>query len=340
MCRINVLYQFNEAYVTFAGVSMTSLYENNKDIEELDTYILAENISEESKNDLIANAKKYERKLIFFETQQLVDYMKQVGIPSYRNSYATNMKMFIPQFLNEEIERLIYIDSDTIIMQSIRGFYEMDMQGKPIAMGLDSLGGRHKLYIGFSEADDYYNAGIILYDMKQWREQGCTEQIMDHVKNVRSHYMSPDQDLINVVLKNNICRFDLRYNLQPHHMVYSVKQMSIFFPQKNYYDSLQVEDAVKNPVIFHTFRFLGEFPWHLNSLHPATKLFDQYLRLSYWKGYAKIVSEQNSTVFKAERLLYKILPKTVFLLFFKMSYERFIAKASRASMKQKNISEM
>lgn len=337
---VNVLYQFNEAYVVFAGVSMTSLYENNKDIDDLNTYILAENVSEESKRELIENAKRYGRKLVFFETEKLVDYMKQVGIPPYRNSYATNMKMFIPQFLDESIERLLYIDSDTVIERSIKAFYEMDMQGKPIAMGLDSLGGRHKLYIGLNETDDYYNAGIILYDMEQWRKQQCTEKIVYHVKHVRAHYMSPDQDLLNVVLKNNICRFDLRHNLQPHHMVYSIKQIKRFFEQENYYSDKEVKDAVANPVIIHTFRFLGEFPWHLDNVHPAKTMFDKYLEKSQWKVYVRKITEQNSIVFKVERLLYKILPKTIFLLLFKINYERFIYKASKASEKQENISEM
>lgn len=334
------LYQFNEAYVVFAGVSMTSLYENNRDIVELNTYILVENISEESKKSLISNAEKYGRRLIFFETEKLVEYMKEVGIPPYRNSYATNMKMFIPQFLNENIERLLYIDSDTVITDSIKDFYEMDMQGKPIAMGLDSLGGKHKLLIGLNEVDDYYNAGIILYDMEQWRKQQCTEKIVNHVKHVRAHYMSPDQDLLNVVFKNNICRFDLRHNLQPHHMAYTVKQMKRFFNQKNYYSDVEVENAVRNPIIVHTFRFLGEFPWHLNNIHPANDLFDKYLKMSYWFDYSKKVTEQNSMVFKIERMLYKILPKSVFLCVFKVNYDRFINKASKASQKRENISEM
>lgn len=337
---VNVLYQFNEAYVVFAGVSMTSLYENNKNIEELNTYILAENVSEESRKSLVTNAKKYGRELEFFETEKLVDYMKQVGIPPYRNSYATNMKMFIPQFLDENIDRLLYIDSDTIVEKSIKEFYEMDMQGKPIAMGLDLLGGKHKLYIGLKEDDDYYNAGIILYDMEQWRKQQCTEKIVHHVKNVRAHYMSPDQDLLNVVLKNNICRFDLRHNLQPHHMAYSTKQMNRFFKQENYYSDKEVKDAAENPVIIHTFRFLGEFPWHLDNAHPAKDKFDRYLEISQWKGYIRQTTEQNSIVFKVERLLYKMLPKSLFLLLFKINYERFIYKASKASEKQENISEM
>lgn len=337
---VNILYQFNDAYAVFAGVSMTSLFENNKDIVDLKVFVLDENISGERKKELEENAQRYNRDIIFYETDQLVEYMKEIGIPAYRNSYATNMKMFFPQFFNMDIDRLLYIDSDTVIKDSIQSLYRMDMQGKPIAMGLDVLGYKHKLYVGHGKDDHYFNAGIILYDVRRWKDEDWTEKIIDHVRNVRAHYMSPDQDLLNVVLKDNIAVFDLRNNLQPLHMVYSNKRIQRYFPQKNYYNVKEIQDALNNPVIVHTFRFLGEFPWHKDSLHPAVKDFDQYLGCSVWKEYKKLPSEQSGLVFKIERMLYRILPKSLFLLIFKWNFDFFIYRASKASEKQENIAQM
>lgn len=337
---VNILYQFNDAYAVFAGVSMTSLFEHNRDIADLRVYVLDEDISRARKEELEDNARKYNRSITFYETKQLVEYMKEIGIPSYRNSYATNMKMFLPHFLEDDLDRLLYIDSDTIIKASIKSLYRMDMDGKSIAMGLDVMGGKHKLYIGHGREDNYYNAGIILFDVTRWKSEDCTQKIVDHVKQVRAHYMSPDQDLLNVVFKDNIAVFDLRNNLQPLHMAYTTAQIQRYFPQKNYYDKSVIQKALENPVILHTFRFLGEFPWHKDSLHPAVKEFDYYLKLSVWKGYQKLPTEQDGFVFKIERMLYRCMPKEVFLLIFKLNYDRFIYKASKASEKRENIAQM
>ena len=38
--HMNVLYQFNEKYAPYAGVSITSLFENNKNADEICVYIL------------------------------------------------------------------------------------------------------------------------------------------------------------------------------------------------------------------------------------------------------------------------------------------------------------
>lgn len=337
---VNILYQFNDTYAVFAGVSMTSLFEHNKDIPDLKVYVLDEDISRARKKELEDNAQRYNRSIIFYETKQLVEYMKEIGIPSYRNSYATNMKLFLPYFLEDDIDRLLYIDSDTIVKDSIKSLYCMDIQDKPIAMGLDVLGWKHKLYVGHAKEDNYYNGGVILFDVEKWRSEDCTQKIVEHIKHVRSHYMSPDQDLLNVVLKDNITVFDLRNNLQPLHMAYTPMQIQHCFPQKNYYDEAVIRNAMDNPVILHTFRFLGEFPWHMNSLHPAVREFDKYLECSVWKEYQKLPTEQDGLVFKIERMLYRCLPKGIFLLIFKFNYDWFIYKASKASEKQENITQM
>lgn len=338
--RLNVLYQFNEKYAPYAGVSMVSLLENNKTIEKLVIYVLAENVSQESISKLTKQVNLYGREIHFIDTQDLVERMKSLGIPEYRGSYATNMKMFVADYIDETIDRLLYIDSDTVICGNISSLITLDMQSKPIAMALDSLGNRHKRLIGLDKNDLYFNAGIILYDIKRWKQEKCTEQIQEHVKNIRAHYMSPDQDLLNVVFCNKILRLDMAYNFQPIHSVYTYKQYKRFFGQKKYYTQEEVSEAVQQPKILHTFRYLGEFPWHKDSLHPHTDFFDKYLNISLWKDYVKVPTEQNGFLFKIEKWLYHIMPKPIFLFLFKINFEIFIWKSNSDSLKQRNNKNM
>ena len=64
MKDINVIYQFNEKYVPYAGVSLTSVLENNKSAETLNVYILGEGISEGSE-------KLLEQEGIFISPKQI-----------------------------------------------------------------------------------------------------------------------------------------------------------------------------------------------------------------------------------------------------------------------------
>ena len=338
--EINVLYQFNEKYAPYAGVSITSLFENNKHVESIVVHILDDRISPISKARLIKTADDYGRKIKFIDTRSLISTMERLKIPKYRGSYSTNMKLFLPMVMTGDMDRLLYIDSDTVICGSLEELFIMDMQGKSVAMSLDSLGKKHKELIGLNKEDNYYNAGVILFDMKAWKNNMCTEQIIDHVKMVRAHYMSPDQDLLNVVLKDDICTIGIQYNYQPVHIVYGNWAYNIFFGQKGYYKNEEVTEARKAPVILHFFRFLGEFPWNKESKHPDTEIFDEYLAMSRWNDYDKQPSEQNGLVFRIERWLYKYMPSFVFLTLFKVNYEIFIKRCERDSRRMLDSAQM
>lgn len=334
---LSVLYQFNEKYVPYAGTSIVSLLENNRDIDDITVYLLGEKVTEASKKKLVSQINIYGRNVVFIDSSFLIIRMKKLGINDYRGSYATNMKMFVSDFISENVERLLYVDCDTVIEGSLKALDSFDMKGNPIAMVLDSMCGSHKQSIGFEKEDVYFNGGVILYDMKVWRQERCTERICQHLENVRNHYMAPDQDIINIVLKGEITRLGVKYNIQPLHVVYEYEQYKRYFGQPGYYTKCEVKEALEKPIIVHFFRYLGEFPWHLNSLHPDTKQFDFYLQKSLWNDYMKKPTELNNFVFRMERWLYRILPRNIFILIFKVNYELFMWKSNKDSAKENSL---
>lgn len=339
--KMNILYQFNEKYAPYACVSMTSLFVNNTQEDEIIVYILVEDdVTEETRQKLQRNAALYGRRIVYLETTELVVKMKELNISKYRGSYSANFKMFITEFLDDSVKRILYVDSDTIIEDSLHFFYHSDLKGKAIAMSIDTLGMRHKLQIGLQNEDDYYNTGVILYDLDIWKKHNCEKKIMDFISNSGRDYPAPDQDIINLTMRNDIVRADMRYNLQPHHMVYSFDALKHFFYSDYYYSKKEGESAMASPVILHTYRFLGQFPWHLDSLHPAAKRFDQYLERSVYRGFIKSETENNTLPFKIERWLYCWMPKNMFLRIFEMNFAHFFRKAERLARKRKTSSQM
>lgn len=326
----NILYQFNEKYAPYAGVSITSLFENNPKAESITVYILGEGLSKDSKDRFRELGDKYKRTIIFKETSDVIDKMKQWGIPSYRGSYAANLRLFLPLFLENDVERIIYIDSDTIIAAPLDELYGIDMQECALGMVLDSLGHKYKQVIGLQEYEQYYNSGIILFDLNNWRKNEWTEKIIQHIKDGNINYSSPDQDLLNVVCKGNIKCIDLKYNMQPVHLVFRTKDYFRCYPKTAYYSDGQIDHAVKHVVIYHFFRFLGEFPWNKGNLHPNNDIFDKYLELSPWKGYQKQESESGMTM-KIEKILFRILPGSIFLFIFSLFHNLYVRKRAEIS---------
>lgn len=327
---VNILYQFNEKYAPYACVSITSLFENNSKADSITVYILGEGLSEDSKDRLRGLGDKYTRTIIFKETSDIIYTMKQWGIPSYRGSYAANLRLFLPLFLENDVERILYIDSDTIIASSLDELYGIEMKECALGMAIDSLGYRYKQTIGFHKDEQYYNSGVILFDLNNWRKNEWTERIIQHIKDGNVNYSSPDQDLLNVVCKGNIKCIDLKYNMQPVHLVFRTKDYFRCYPRTAYYSEDQIDNAVRHVVIYHFFRFLGEFPWNKGNLHPDNNIFDKYLELSPWKEYQKQKSE-SGMVMKTERLLFRILPRSIFLIIFSMFHNLYSRKRAEIS---------
>ncbi len=337
--RMDILYQFNEKYAPYAGASITSLFINNSQAEEIVVWILGEELSADSISRLEHLAEEYHRTIRFVETDGLVSKMKELNMPTYRGSYAANMRLFLPAVLPKEVERILYLDADTIVDADIQEFYDTVLNDCALAMVMDSLGRNHKQDIGLKIGEPYYNSGVILFDMKEWRKQGLTEKIVTHVQQVRAHYPAPDQDLLNVVCKGKILKLSPRYNFQPVHMAFSIKQYIRVYSDYGYYTETELKEAAKQPQIYHFFRFLGEFPWHQNTCHPDAALFDSYLRQSPWADYEKKPAEAD-TVLRIEKRLYQLLPRFVFLYLFKLSHSLFLGQANRQSLQKKIHKEM
>lgn len=325
MDEINVIYQFNEKYVPYAGVSITSLLVNNVDAAAINIFVLGEGLSDKSKDLLLKTASKYGRNVYFPDTKDLLERFRKMGMIPYRGAYSVYLRMFFSELITGEVKRVLYLDADTIVDGDLLPLINYDLEGKSIGMVLESITDDYKLMIGMSRDSEYYNSGVILFDAEKWSSNGYCDRIVDHVRNVRSSYIG-DQDFLNIVCDKDVCRLPMIYNFQPLHKRYSVSQYFSCFGQEPYYLPAEVEAAVDNARIYHCYRWLGDFPWNEGNLHPFKDMFDEYLDKSLWRGYVKAPSDAGSAV-KVEKLLYRILPRIIFIRVFKKAHEIFLQKA-------------
>lgn len=346
---MDILYQFNDKYAPYAGVSLTSLFENNKDVDKITVWIVGEGLSEENTKRLKKTADVYSkcfedgktkecapdsciRQINFVDSDMLIDKMKSLNMPTYRGSYAANVRLFVSEFIPESVDKLLYLDADTIVTGSLEGLFATNLNGNALGMILDSVGENHKCEIGLENTDGYYNSGVLLIDMNVWRSENYTEKIINHVKNVRAQYPSPDQDLLNVVCKSHIKTMPARYNYQPFHSAYSDELYYRYYGKTYYYTKDELDEERKAIVIYHCFRFVGEFPWDKFNVHPFTDLFDEYLYKSEWHDYVKTYKSKDF-VMTIEKIMYRVMPKALFMVFFTIAHGRFYSGANAKSEK-------
>ena len=328
--KMNILYQSDNNYAAYMGVSICSLFENNKESDEINVYVINDSISQENTDKLLEMAEKYSRRIILLDPTDLLQDTSlslTFGCSGKRWNNHSYLKLLFTRMISENIDSLLYIDCDTVVVGDLSDVFRYDLGKNSIGMVQDSLTTYSKTSIGLEDTDRYYNSGVILFNTAAWIENRCEERIINHLKNVRV-YGTIDQDVLNVVLKDEIYTLPIRFNLQPVYIDYSLEQYNrVYKHAEPYYSNDEVRDALLSPVIFHFLRYLGQSPWHKNSMHPCREYFDMYLERSPWEGLQRKEGKKEFA-FKIERLLYKTMPKGLFLRLFHSYHERMIIKSS------------
>lgn len=328
---LNVLYQSDDNYAIFMGVSICSLLENNRAAEEINIYVIDDSISGDMKRQIEQMVGSYQRRVRFVPTESVLNndaIRTAFAYTGMRKNTHSYLKLFVDMLLPDISGRIVYIDCDTAIEGDISPLAEMDMQGHGIGMVLDSLVTDGRCSVGMRADDNYYNSGVILIDLDVWRREHYAERIINHVQNVRT-YGTVDQDILNMEFLHDIYTLPVAYNLQPMHLVYPYKMYAKVYRHKEpYYGEREIAEAVNAPKIIHYLRYVGTSPWHSNSVHPCEGIFDKYLALSPWKDYQK-KPIKSGMLFKIERFLYTVLPKPIFLRIFYVVHERMITKSNQ-----------
>ena len=283
--RMNVLFQCDDRYAAVTGVSLTSLLENNRGAEELHIYLISDRVSEENREKFRLLAQRYGRTIEFLDMSDSSERLEAAGAPKWCGSYAAYGRLFAVGQIEEELDRLLYLDSDTVVTADLSELYSMDLEGAVCAMAQDALCYALYKHIGHRRDEPYYNSGVILFDAAAWKRQGCEAAVFPFIASHGAQLNFPDQDTLNAILKGKIKRLDVKYNffvqfltlgIEENYYVYSLDK------KPHYYSREEMTRAGRSAAIYHY--STGEKPWLKDARCALAELWDRYLQLSPWAG--------------------------------------------------------
>lgn len=310
MEKLDVLYMCNNRFAGIAGISLTSLFMNNRrENISITVYLLLVNVSIENRQRFDTLARQFHQTIHLIDCGNVYQELQDGNIPAYRGSSMTNLRLYFDRFVPDSVERLLYLDSDTLICASLSELSHIDMHGKMLGMGFDAYG---RQFTSHRCPENYYNAGVLLIDCSQWRSGRWYTRIMDYMEKNTVHFSHPDQDIFNIICREEILTLPIKYNFQTVHRLYSDKTYFRSLAPKKYYSIQEIEEARDKPAVLHMIRSLGCNPWNYKSSHPDTALFLQYKAVSLWNDMPESPVKQDAVI-SVERFLYKVLPPSVFL---------------------------
>lgn len=119
-------------------------------------------------------------------------------------TYMVLMRLVYPSLIPED--RVISLDVDTIILDSLSPIWETDLTGKWMA-AVPEYRAKWRPY-----GDTYYNAGVAVYNLKQMREDNIESELVNLVNTQKLRYA--EQDALNYfgLMDDKIVPLPVRYN--------------------------------------------------------------------------------------------------------------------------------
>ena len=213
---MEIVYSSSDAYASCTGVSLYSLYLNNKDVEELNVYVLSTDISPENKERLEKTAKSFDRKITIIDAKEdFIRGAERLNLPLLRGAYNTYARVMLNTWFSH-LEKIFVVDSDTMITGSLMPAWELDITDYMLAavpeMAMYNPYNYQEDPEILSSLDLYYNMGICIVNLKRWRDKDIDQLIYDNVQKETKGFMIADQSIINKYIGKEIARLPLNYN--------------------------------------------------------------------------------------------------------------------------------
>ena len=186
-------------------------------------------------------------------------------IPTGPFTIHTWYRIFLDQLLPEDVEKVLYLDADTLIASSIDELFQIPLENVAIGAAKDQQNFiiATKQRIGLPQQHTYVCAGVLLMNLSYWRKHNIAQQILDWAIANAHRLGCPDQDAINVVLREKTVVLPAKWGIIARNFLYDA-----------FYQTEEAAEAYHHPCIIH---YAGCAPWY----YELSKIAPRFQKLWY-----------------------------------------------------------
>jgi lipopolysaccharide biosynthesis glycosyltransferase len=253
--EIHVVGTIDNLYAQHLGVTFASALKNLSEWKA-NLYVISTGLTEDNRTKLQRTAERFGAKIQFFVVNGAT-YEK--FITSGQITRATYLRIAIPDVLPQSVDRVLYLDSDIVVTGNLAELWSVDLQGRMVAAVTDGWSSYRCSALGIPEGV-YFNNGVMVMDLKKWREQSISEKLIDYITLNTHRMVFPCQDPMNAILYDEWIEIDGTWN--------------------GHTTIMKTWKSAQSPAIIH-YTDVSK-PWHLENRHPFKKQYWTYLRMTEW----------------------------------------------------------
>lgn len=273
---MNIVLTFDNNYCQHAAVVITSFCQNNHDSNNI--FVVSDYISDENKSKIESCVNGTQTHIIYIKIDATLYSNFPIGkgtSNNYITSLATYYRLFLLDLLPQDVDRVIYIDCDVVVCNSLHNFWTIELPNDKCIAAVEEMPNivaESTKRLNIETSYSYFNAGVILIDIQKLKQYFSSEIASNFISKNKQIIKYHDQDVLNALLKDKKVFVSIRFNL-----------MEGFLYRLNSKKQRCAESDIFHPAIIH---FAGPLkPWYSECNHPYRQYYYKYLLQTPWSEY-------------------------------------------------------
>lgn len=275
---IPVVFSSNNNYLPYLAVTLESMLANADKNCFYDIFIFYDAISDELKELLAEEVEKYPNTSVtYFNVNRYVDNKMLYSHAHY--SKEMYYRLLIPELL-DHYPKALYLDCDLLVEGDISRLYKQDITGCLLAAVRNYTNlpmAKYIVNVLKLETKDYFNSGVLLFDLEECRRFGLKEKCIDMLQNF-PRLACPDQDLLNLCCRGKVFFLDMSWNVMWQHLLRPFVHKINLSPEQ----AAEYGKAVRFPQIIHY--TTGYKPWNYQDHILSDKWWHYAVQSPFYHG--------------------------------------------------------
>lgn len=214
--EIPIFFSVNDNYIPYLDVALVSLIKNSSKDYVYKITILKTDVSEENQNKILKRqADNIE--INFYDVKHIVEPIKEILPDMFHYTLAAYYRLFIETAF-PEYERVVYLDSDIVLLSDIAELYNIDLGDKWVAAAHEQNTERDPLFTDYVKTilgippHTYFNSGVMVMNLKEFRKNKVQQRFLTLLTTYNFDCLAPDQEYLNVICKDNVYNLPTGWN--------------------------------------------------------------------------------------------------------------------------------
>lgn len=235
MKNIDICLKSDKNFTKYLGTTIVSILKNSNADEKITFHIIDGGILQDDKDKLVLLKEIKDCNIKFYTVDnELVKKYEEIHNKKKTKEYhVTSAAYYTLELHNilKDLDKILYMDCDLIVNKSLYELFNQDVNGYSMVVAdrpsREGYAISNFKRLGMNNIDTkkytYFNTGVLLINLKYWRENSVNNLFVDFFNNQESIEVA-EQDLLNYVFYNKVKYVDYHYNFLCEEMAKAYKE--------------------------------------------------------------------------------------------------------------------